>query len=183
MSIAIQAPRSLEPLYCQGLYGSRLESTSLDLPTQPYSTTGTPQLMSAMASGHDPRHSYGGYPAPNSRPPQYEPIQPSSQYTPGQTPPVQMQRLPMMTPPAPIHTISTPALTQSPVLPQESGPYLSYSPATEPSSPTSQFSLTIRQEPDRAKVVLGKDKGNTSRRGGEPYWESPHRIQNIQKRG
>lgn len=167
MSIAIQAPRSLEPLYCQGLYGGRLESTSLALPAEPYSTTATPQLMSAMTSGHDPRHPYGGYPAPHSRPPQYDPIQPSSHYTPGQTPPAQLQRLPMMTPPAPIHTISTPALTQSPVLPQESGSYLSYSPATEPSSPTSQFSLTIRQEPDRAKVVMGKDKGNINWRDKE----------------
>lgn len=161
MSIAIQAPRSLEPLYCQGLYGSRLESTSLDLPTQLYSNTGTPQLMSAMTSDHNPRHPYGGYPAPHSRPPQYDPIQQSSShYTPGQTPPAQMQRLSMMTPPAPIHTIPTPALTQSPVLQQESGSYISFSPATDPSSPTSQFTLTIRQEPDRAKVVLGKDKGN-----------------------
>lgn len=160
MSIAIQAPRSLEPLYGQGPYSSRLESTPLDLSPQLYSTPGAPQPMSAMTSGHNPRHPYGGYPAPHSRPPQYDPIQASpSHYAPGQTPPAQLQRLPMMTPPAPIPSAPTPALTQSPVLQQEPGSYVNYSPATEPSSPSPQFTLTIRQEPDRAKVVLGKDKG------------------------
>lgn len=164
MSIAIQAPRSLEPLYGQGLYNSRLESTSLDLSPQAYPSSGAPQLMSAMTSGHNPRHPYGGYPAPHSRPPQYDPIQVSpSHYTPGQTPPAQLQRLPMMTPPAPIPSAPTPTLTQSPVLQQEPGSYVNYSPTSEPSSPTPQFTLTIRQEPDRAKVVLGKDKGTATR--------------------
>ncbi|CAI4217448.1 unnamed protein product [Parascedosporium putredinis] len=112
MSIAIQAPRSLEPLYCQGLYNGRLESTSLD---QSYQNTGTSHLMSAMTSGHNPRHAYGGYPAPQPRAPQYDPVQASpSQFAPGQTPPAQMQRLPMMTPPAPMPASSTPTLTQSP---------------------------------------------------------------------
>ncbi|KEZ39521.1 hypothetical protein SAPIO_CDS9396 [Scedosporium apiospermum] len=159
MSIAIQAPRSLEPLYCQGIYNGRLESTSLDLPNQSYPNTGTSNLMSAMTSGHNPRHPYGGYPAPQPRPPQYDPIQNSpSQFAQGHTPPAQMQRLPMMTPPAPMPTASTPTLTQSPVLQQEPGSYVGYSPTTEPASPTPPFTLTIRQEPDRAKVVLGKDK-------------------------
>ncbi|SPO04808.1 uncharacterized protein DNG_07493 [Cephalotrichum gorgonifer] len=159
MSIAIQPPRSLEPLYCQGLYSSRLDSAPLDLPAQPYQSTGASQLMSAMTSGHNPRHPYGGYPAPHSRPPQYDPIQASpSHYTPGHTPPAQLQRLPMMTPPAPMPSASTPTLTQSPVLQQEAGSYVTYSPTAEPASPTPQFTLTIRQEPDRAKVVLGKDK-------------------------
>jgi hypothetical protein len=160
MSIAIQAPRSLEPLYCQGIYNGRLESTSLDLPNQSYPNTGTSNLMSAMTSGHNPRHPYGGYPPPQPRPPQYDPIQNSpSQFAQGHTPPAQMQRLPMMTPPAPMPTASTPTLTQSPVLQQEPGSYVGYSPTTEPASPTPPFTLTIRQEPDRAKVVLGKDKG------------------------
>lgn len=170
MSIAIQAPRSLEPLYGQGLYNSRLESTSLDLSPQAYPSSGAPQLMSAMTSGHNPRHPYGGYPAPHSRPPQYDPIQVSpSHYTPGQTPPAQLQRLPMMTPPAPIPSAPTPTLTQSPVLQQEPGSYVNYSPTTEPSSPTPQFTLTIRQEPDRAKVVLGKDKGTVKRTDEEAF--------------
>lgn len=173
MSIAIQAPRSLEPLYGQGLYNSRLESTSLDLSPQAYPSSGAPQLMSAMTSGHNPRHPYGGYPAPHSRPPQYDPIQVSpSHYAPGQTPPAQLQRLPMMTPPAPMPSMPsapTPTLTQSPVLQQEPGSYVNYSPTTEPSSPTPQFTLTIRQEPDRAKVVLGKDKGTVMGKGRRSF--------------